>query len=65
MDTEFDEHEAFFSRRVDKSIISKRFFGGGALPMRIRSKIMEVDEGLKHVKAHDGIVIRWTPSGRQ
>ena len=65
MDAEFDEHEAFFSRRVDKSIISKRFIGSGGGPMRIMSKIMEVNEALKEVKTKEGIVIRRTPSGRQ
>lgn len=64
-DEEFDESGAFFSRRTDKSIISKRFPSGPLkTPMRYMSKIVENEEGLKFVKIQDEIVLHRTPAAR-
>ena len=65
MTQEFDEREAFFNRRTDKTIISKRFkdiLTGQQL--RIASHVVEGQPGLKFATVEAETVLRQTPTGR-
>ena len=65
MDERFDDYSAFFNRRTDKIIISKRFADRDGKPMRIMSKIVDTAEALKFVKIGTEKLIHKTPAGRQ
>jgi hypothetical protein len=65
MTENFDEQEAFFNRRTDKTIISRRFpdlLSGQQL--RIASHIIQGQPGLKFAKVVTETVLRQTPAGR-
>jgi hypothetical protein len=65
MTGDFDEREAFFNRKTDKTIINKRFnalLSGQKL--RIATHIGENPPGLKFAKIAEEVVLRQTPSGR-
>jgi hypothetical protein len=65
MTNDFDEREAFFNRRTDKTIISKSFKDlliGKQL--RIASHIVDGQAGLRLAQIADEVVLRETPAGR-
>jgi hypothetical protein len=65
MTNDFDEEEAFFNRRTDKTIISKSFndmLSGKKL--RIASHVIQGQPGLRFAKVADETILRETPAGR-
>lgn len=62
---EYDERKAFFNRRTDKTIISKRITSTlSGQRLRIASHIVEGQPGLQFATVQDEIVLRQTPAGR-
>jgi len=62
---EYDERRAFFNRRTDKTIISRRITGSlFGEKLRIASHIVEGQEGLVFATVKDEVVLRQTPAGR-
>ena len=65
MSDKFDEREAFFTRRTDKTIISKRITDApSGEKVRIASHIIAGEPGLMFATVKDEIVLRRTPAGR-
>ena len=65
MSAKFDEREAFFTRRTDKTIISKRITDApSGEKVRIASHIIAGEPGLMFATVGDEIVLRRTPGGR-
>lgn len=61
---EFEERSRFFSRRTDKTIVSRAFPSFNGQNLRIVSKVVDGAEGLRFGKVGDEIVLRVTPSQR-
>ncbi|WP_158810156.1 Shedu immune nuclease family protein [Beijerinckia sp. L45] len=61
---EFEERSLFFSRRADKAIVSKSFPDAAGQRLRIVSKVIDGQEGLKFAKVEGEAVLRVTASGR-
>jgi hypothetical protein len=64
MADDIDERSLFFSRRPDKTIVSKSFPDSTGQRLRIISKVVDGQEGLAFAKVAGEIVLRVTPSGR-
>ncbi|MGE6699269.1 Shedu immune nuclease family protein [Hyphomonas sp. NPDC076900] len=64
MTDEFDEAGAHFSRRTDKTILGGRFPGDLGEPMRIMSKVVDVQPAFEFATIKGQIVLRETPAGR-
>src|SRR6266851_4178257 len=64
MTDERDDRSYFFSRRTDKTIVSKSFPDGSGRRLRIASHIVDGQEGLKFALLRDEVVLRETRSGR-
>lgn len=61
---EIEERSWFFSRRTDKTIVSKAFKNCDGQRLRILSKVVEGAEGLRFAEAKGETVLRVTPAGR-
>ncbi|MGI3903167.1 MAG: Shedu immune nuclease family protein [Janthinobacterium lividum] len=61
---ELEERSLFFSRRLDKSIVSKSFPDLSGRSLRIVSKVVDGQEGLKLAKVNGETILRFTASGR-
>jgi hypothetical protein len=62
---DYDEQRMFFARRTDKTIISKRIIGFSAgRKVRIASRIVDGQEGLKFATVGNAVILRRTPAGR-
>lgn len=65
MSDEFDEREAFFNRRTDKTVISKRIEKPPPLrDLRIATHVFDGQPGLTHAKVNGQVVLRRTQGGR-
>lgn len=65
MTDDYDEKSAFFNRRTDKTIISKRITDGiSGQTLRIATRVIDGQEGLQFAKVGNEIVLRRTPAGR-
>ena len=65
MTEEYDEKKWFFDRRTDKTIISKSFSDSlSGKRLRIASRIVEGEPGLKFAIVEQEAVLRQTPAGR-
>jgi Domain of unknown function (DUF4263) len=64
MTDERDDRSYFFSRRTDKTIVSKSFPGGSGRKLRIASHIVDGQGGLQFALLQDEVVLRKTRSGR-
>jgi hypothetical protein len=64
MSDDYDERERFFSRRTDKTIISKSFTDHAGRKLRIATRVGEVGTGLQFATIQDDIVLRQTLRGR-
>lgn len=64
MADEFEERSLFFSRRPDKTIVSKSFPAATGQKLRIVSKVVDGEQGLKFAKVDGELVLRVTASGR-
>lgn len=65
MTDEYDEHGAFFNRRADKTIISRRIeHPPPGRDVRIASHILDGQPGLAFAKLNDEVVLRRTPARR-
>ena len=61
---EVEERSLFYSRRTDKTIVSKSFKDALGQRMRIVSKVVDGAEGLQFARVKGEEVLRITPSGR-
>src|SRR6266702_4534775 len=61
---EFEDRSYFFSKRPDKTYVSRTFRSQFGTKLRIVSKVVDGDEGLRFGKAGDEVVLRTTPAGR-
>lgn len=61
---DFDERKAFFNRRTDKTIVSKRFLGQSGEKLRIATHIVDGQPGLIFATIGDEVVLRETAGGR-
>lgn len=61
---EIEERSRFFSRRTDKTIVSKAFKDHNGQRLRILSKVVDGSEGLRFAEVKGEAVLRVTSSGR-
>ncbi|WP_245279283.1 Shedu immune nuclease family protein [Xanthobacter sp. 91] len=65
MSGDFDERKWFFERPTDTTVVSRQLNGGSAgEKVRIASRVIDGQEGLRFAKLNKEIVIRATPAGR-
>lgn len=64
MSDELEERSLFFNRRPDKTIVSKSFPDFTGQSLRIVSKVVDGQEGLRFAKVDGEVVLRVTTSGR-
>ena len=64
MADEIQERSLFFSRRPDKTIVSKSFLDATGQKLRIISKVVDGEEGLRFARVSGETVLRVTPLGR-
>jgi hypothetical protein len=64
MNEEDEDRSYFFGRRPDKTIVSKSFTDNLTEKLRIASKIVEGQEGLKFAVVENEVTLRVTPKGR-
>lgn len=60
----FEERSLFFSRRADKTIVSRSFPDATGRSLRILSKVVDGQEGLKFGRVEGELVLRVTTAGR-
>lgn len=64
MSDEPSDRDYFFTRRTDKTIVSRSFSDRSGNKLRIASHIVDGQEGLQFAQVQDEILLRRTPSGR-
>lgn len=65
MSGDFDERKWFFERPTDKTVVSRQLNSDAAAgKVRIASRVIDGQEGLRFAKINNEIVVRSTPAGR-
>jgi len=64
MGDEYEDRSYFFSKRADKTYVSKSFTDLVGRKLRIVSRVVDGQEGLGFAAVKDAVTVRVTPAGR-